>query len=146
LARVRRGAEPAATRRARRIGAGIAAHAGRRHEPRSHPVCRANRIHTANPQLARRVAGLLTHHQLPPSLLTLEVTESGFIEDPVSALAMLDALAKLRVLISIDDFGTGDSSLSHLASMPADEVKIDRSLCRCLTNCAHLRRQFWLAA
>jgi diguanylate cyclase (GGDEF)-like protein len=81
----------------------------------------------ADPQLARRVAGLLTRHQLPPSLLTLEVTESGFIEDPVSALAMLDALAKLRVLISIDDFGTGYSSLSHLARMPADEVKIDRS-------------------
>ena len=81
----------------------------------------------ADPQLARRVAGLLTRHQLSPSLLTLEVTESGFIEDPVSALAMLDALAKLRVSISIDDFGTGYSSLSHLARMPADEVKIDRS-------------------
>ena len=81
----------------------------------------------ADTQLARRVAGLLTRHQLPPSLLTLEVTESGFIEDPVSALAMLDALAQLRVLISIDDFGTGYSSLSHLARMPADEVKIDRS-------------------
>jgi diguanylate cyclase (GGDEF)-like protein len=81
----------------------------------------------ADPQLARRVAGLLTRHQLSPSLLTLEVTESGFIEDPVSALAMLDALAKLRISISIDDFGTGYSSLSHLARMPADEVKIDRS-------------------
>ena len=81
----------------------------------------------ADAQLDRRVAALLTRHQLPPSLLTLEVTESGFIEDPVSALAMLDALAKLRVLISIDDFGTGYSSLSHLARMPADEVKIDRS-------------------
>jgi EAL domain-containing protein (putative c-di-GMP-specific phosphodiesterase class I) len=81
----------------------------------------------ADPQLARRVAGLLTRHQLPPSLLTLEVTESGFIEDPASALAVLEALAKLRVLISIDDFGTGYSSLSHLARMPADEVKIDRS-------------------
>jgi diguanylate cyclase (GGDEF)-like protein len=81
----------------------------------------------ADPQLDRRVAGLLTRHQLPPSLLTLEVTESGFIDDPVSALAMLDALAKLHVVISIDDFGTGYSSLSHLARMPADEVKIDRS-------------------
>jgi len=81
----------------------------------------------ADPQLDRRVAALLTRHQLPPSLLTLEVTESGFIEDPVSALAMLDALAQLRIMISIDDFGTGYSSLSHLARMPADEVKIDRS-------------------
>ena len=80
-----------------------------------------------DPQLARRVGALLTRHQLPPSLLTLEVTESGFIDDPVSALAVLDALAALRVAISIDDFGTGYSSLSQLARMPADEVKIDRS-------------------
>ncbi len=74
-----------------------------------------------------RVAGLLTRHQLPPSLLTLELTESGFIEDPNQALRMLDALAALGVNLSIDDFGTGYSSLSHLARMPANEVKIDRS-------------------
>ncbi len=74
-----------------------------------------------------RVAGLLTRHQLPPSLLTLELTESGFIEDPNQALGMLDALAALGVNLSIDDFGTGYSSLSHLARMPANEVKIDRS-------------------
>jgi diguanylate cyclase (GGDEF)-like protein len=74
-----------------------------------------------------RVAGLLTRHQLPPSLLTLELTESGFIEDPNQALGMLDALAALGINLSIDDFGTGYSSLSHLARMPANEVKIDRS-------------------
>jgi EAL domain-containing protein (putative c-di-GMP-specific phosphodiesterase class I) len=74
-----------------------------------------------------RVAGLLTRHQLPPSLLTLELTESGFIEDPNQALSMLDALAALGVNLSIDDFGTGYSSLSHLARMPANEVKIDQS-------------------
>jgi diguanylate cyclase (GGDEF)-like protein len=81
----------------------------------------------ADPRLDARVAGLLTRHQLPPSLLTLEITESGFIEDPDQALHTLNALAALGVNISIDDFGTGYSSLSHLARMPADEVKIDRS-------------------
>jgi diguanylate cyclase (GGDEF)-like protein len=74
-----------------------------------------------------RVAALLSRHQLPPSLLTLELTESGFIEDPARALKMLDALAALGVNLSIDDFGTGYSSLSHLARMPVHEVKIDRS-------------------
>ena len=74
-----------------------------------------------------RVASLLTRHQLPPALLTLELTESGFIEDPARALQMLDALAALGVSLSIDDFGTGYSSLSHLARMPVHEVKIDRS-------------------
>jgi diguanylate cyclase (GGDEF)-like protein len=74
-----------------------------------------------------RVASALSRHRLPPSLLTLEVTESGFFEDPARALQMLDALAALGVILSIDDFGTGYSSLSHLARMPVHEVKIDRS-------------------
>ncbi len=78
-------------------------------------------------RLDSRIAGLLTRHQLPPCLLTLELTESGFIEDPNRALGMLDALAALGVKLSIDDFGTGYSSLSHLARMPVHEVKIDRS-------------------
>jgi diguanylate cyclase (GGDEF)-like protein len=74
-----------------------------------------------------RIAGLLNRHQLPPSLLTLELTESGFIEDPERALRVLDSLASLGVILSIDDFGTGYSSLSHLARMPVHELKIDRS-------------------
>ncbi len=78
-------------------------------------------------RLDSRVASLLTRHQLPPVLLTLELTESGFIEDPTQALRMLDAIAALGVTLSIDDFGTGYSSLSHLARMPVHEVKIDRS-------------------
>ena len=78
-------------------------------------------------RLDSRVASLLTRHQLPPALLTLELTESGFIEDPTCALRMLNALAALGVCLSIDDFGTGYSSLSHLARMPVHEVKIDRS-------------------
>jgi diguanylate cyclase (GGDEF)-like protein len=78
-------------------------------------------------KLDARVATLLMRHRLPPALLTLEVTESGFIEDPTRALRMLDAVAALGVTLSIDDFGTGYSSLSHLARMPVNELKIDRS-------------------
>jgi diguanylate cyclase (GGDEF)-like protein len=74
-----------------------------------------------------RVANALARHRFPASLLTLEVTESGFIDDPARAIAMLDALANLGLHLSIDDFGTGYSSLSHLARMPVHEVKIDRS-------------------
>ena len=77
--------------------------------------------------LDQRIAAALTKHELPPELLTLEVTESGFIDDPVRALKMLEALSSLGVRLSIDDFGTGYSSLSYLARMPVDEVKIDRS-------------------
>jgi diguanylate cyclase (GGDEF)-like protein len=81
----------------------------------------------ADLRLDSRIASLLTRHQLPPQLLTVELTESGFIEDPTRALRMLDAISALGVCLSIDDFGTGYSSLSHLARMPVDEVKIDRS-------------------
>ena len=81
-----------------------------------------------------RVASLLSRHQLPPSLLTLELTETGFIEDPARALLMLNALAALGVSLSIDDFGTGYSSLSHLARMPVDEMKIDRSFIQSLES------------
>jgi diguanylate cyclase (GGDEF)-like protein len=78
-------------------------------------------------RLDSRIACLLTRHQLPPQLLTVELTESGFIEDFTRALRMLDAISALGVSLSIDDFGTGYSSLSHLARMPVHEVKIDRS-------------------
>jgi diguanylate cyclase (GGDEF)-like protein len=81
----------------------------------------------ADVHLDARVARMLTRHECPPSILTLEVTESGFIDDPASAMRMLEALATLGVNISIDDFGTGYSSLSQLARMPATELKIDRS-------------------
>jgi len=81
----------------------------------------------ADPRLDTRVAGLLTRHQLPPSLLTLELTETSFIEDPERALRVLESLAALGVHLSIDDFGTGYSSLSLLARMPVHELKIDRS-------------------
>jgi diguanylate cyclase (GGDEF)-like protein len=81
----------------------------------------------ADVQLDLRVATALKLHGLPAQLLTLEITESGFIDNPARALQMLDSLAALGVVLSIDDFGTGYSSLSHLARMPVNEVKIDRS-------------------
>jgi diguanylate cyclase (GGDEF)-like protein len=81
----------------------------------------------ADPILDQRVAAVLARYELPPGLMTLEVTESGFIENPERALLMLETLANLGVRLSIDDFGTGYSSLSYLARMPVNEVKIDRS-------------------
>jgi diguanylate cyclase (GGDEF)-like protein len=81
----------------------------------------------ADPTLDQRIAAALVQHELPPALLTLEVTESGFIDDPEGALRVLQSLSLLRVRLSIDDFGTGYSSLSYLTRMPVDEIKIDRS-------------------
>lgn len=78
-------------------------------------------------RLDSRLAGLLTKHGLPPSLLTLELTESSFIDDADRALRVLTAVSALGVSLSIDDFGTGYSSLSLLGRMPVQEMKIDRS-------------------
>jgi diguanylate cyclase len=84
-------------------------------------------VDLANPLLDQLVADCLSASALPPGLLTLEVTESGFIERPEEALAMLQCLAALGTKLSIDDFGTGYSSLRYLATMPVDEIKIDKS-------------------
>ena len=59
--------------------------------------------------------------------MTLEVTESAAMADPDSAAAALQGWRKLGVGVSIDDYGTGQSSLSYLQKMPATELKIDRS-------------------
>jgi diguanylate cyclase (GGDEF)-like protein len=81
----------------------------------------------ADPGLPDHVCRALAESGLAPELLTLELTESGFIADAERALLRLEALRVLGVGLSIDDFGTGYSSLSYLARMPVDELKIDRS-------------------
>jgi EAL domain-containing protein (putative c-di-GMP-specific phosphodiesterase class I) len=60
-------------------------------------------------------------------LLCLEITESGFMEDPANAQKVLDRLSELGVRLSIDDYGTGYSSLSYIMRLPVQELKIDRS-------------------
>jgi diguanylate cyclase (GGDEF)-like protein len=80
-----------------------------------------------DPDLPDDVALLLARHDVPPTSLALEVTEDGLLADPEGAAATLNAIARLGVRISLDDFGTGWSSLAHLRRLPVDELKIDRS-------------------
>ncbi|MEU8658787.1 putative bifunctional diguanylate cyclase/phosphodiesterase, partial [Actinoplanes philippinensis] len=63
---------------------------------------------------------------LPPELLRLELTETGIMADSGTAVAMLRRISSSGVTVSIDDFGTGLSSLLQLRDVPADELKIDR--------------------
>jgi diguanylate cyclase (GGDEF)-like protein len=73
------------------------------------------------------VRELLGRHGLPPSALTLEVTESLMLHDPQRAGEVLADLADLGVNLALDDFGTGYSSLEHLKRLPVNELKIDKS-------------------
>ena len=74
-------------------------------------------------QIARAAA----RHDLPPSALILEVTESLMLHDPQRAGEVLADLADLGVGLALDDFGTGYSSLEHLKRLPVNELKIDKS-------------------
>ncbi|MEJ0084443.1 MAG: EAL domain-containing protein [Pseudomonadota bacterium] len=80
-----------------------------------------------NRDLPEHVAALLAEHDVTPGLLCLEITESGFMEDPAHAQKVLDRLAELGVKLSIDDYGTGYSSLSYIMKLPVQELKIDQS-------------------
>jgi diguanylate cyclase (GGDEF)-like protein len=78
-------------------------------------------------QLPDDVAALLAKHKLAPSRLILEITENVVMADPARTLAILERLRSLGVGLSLDDFGTGHSSLAYLRQLEVDELKIDRS-------------------
>ncbi len=73
------------------------------------------------------VARVLAETGLPPDALTLEVTESVLMRDPLHAINYLGPLKALGVRLAIDDFGTGYSSLAALQHFPADQLKIDKA-------------------
>ena len=73
------------------------------------------------------VAGALRAHDMPAALLCLEITESGLMEDPRSAQSTLRKLRDLGISTSIDDYGTGYSSLAYIKQLAVNELKIDRT-------------------
>jgi diguanylate cyclase (GGDEF)-like protein len=77
--------------------------------------------------LPRDIEGMLSMHGLPPEALRLEITESMIMSDPDRALANLGRLNDLGIRLSVDDFGTGHSSLANLKRLPIHQLKIDRS-------------------
>jgi diguanylate cyclase (GGDEF)-like protein len=78
-------------------------------------------------ELASDVAALLYEHQLPASALILEITETVLMTDSTRAKTVVDALHALGVGLSVDDYGTGYSSLAYLQDLAIDELKLDRS-------------------
>lgn len=80
-----------------------------------------------DPRLPKAVSEQLSRHDFPAGELVLEITESTVMRDLQSALRTMHALRGMGIHLSIDDFGTGHSSLAQLRGLPVDEIKIDKS-------------------
>jgi EAL domain-containing protein (putative c-di-GMP-specific phosphodiesterase class I) len=80
----------------------------------------------ADETLVDAVQQRLRKHRLRAAALTLEITENGIMDNPTNSLLTLASLHSLGVKLSVDDFGTGHSSLARLAELPIHEVKIDK--------------------
>jgi len=72
------------------------------------------------------IGKILSEYDVPPSSITLEITEDVFIEDLSIIRGIIAEVKALGFSVSLDDFGKGFSSLSYLSSLPLDEVKIDK--------------------
>ena len=84
--------------------------------------------------LSQTVITILEETGLPASNLELELTESSIMEDAEFAAGVLSRLKSMGIKISIDDFGTGFSSLSSLKKLPIDALKVDRTFVRDVTS------------
>jgi EAL domain-containing protein (putative c-di-GMP-specific phosphodiesterase class I) len=83
-----------------------------------------------------RIREVFQRHQIDPSLITFEITESVAMEDTQATMHAFERLASAGVILSIDDFGTGYSSLSYLRKLCARQLKIDRSFIQDLNGSA----------
>ena len=82
---------------------------------------------------AQRLEKLFAETGADPGLVTLELTESVFIDNLEDAITKMGKLRRLGIRFSLDDFGTGYSSLAYLRRLPLDEIKIDRTFVRDIT-------------
>lgn len=85
-----------------------------------------SRMHIHDPRLREKLLDLVRRYDLPPRLLELELTESAFLENESGLFKSMTDLQSFGFQFSMDDFGSGYSSLNMLKSMPVDFLKIDR--------------------
>jgi diguanylate cyclase (GGDEF)-like protein len=84
-------------------------------------------IQVARDDISTMVESALKSSGLTGARLSLELTESSIVQDPVRAMRVFDALKSLDASLAMDDFGTGYSSLAYLQRLPIDVLKIDKS-------------------
>jgi diguanylate cyclase (GGDEF)-like protein len=80
-----------------------------------------------NPEFFDIVEAALQRHGLPPDAISMEVTESVVVVNPEAAIAVLDRFQQTGIRLSVDDYGTGFSSLAQLSRLPVNELKIDKA-------------------
>jgi len=88
----------------------------------------------AIPDFVGNIADVLKKHQVAPSRLKLELTESVMLENMAATVEKMHSLKALGVGLAIDDFGIGYSSLSYLKQLPLDQLKIDQSFVQGITK------------
>nr|WP_245405635.1 bifunctional diguanylate cyclase/phosphodiesterase [Sphingobium sp. Sx8-8] len=93
----------------------------------------------AQPGFMPQFLNLVDMSGFPRARLTVEITESGLIEDVANATALLTALRAEGLAVAVDDFGTGYSSLAYLKSLPLDYLKIDSGLAQDIAGTARDR-------
>jgi diguanylate cyclase (GGDEF)-like protein len=81
----------------------------------------------SDPSFADRLLDIVADSGVDPRRLTVEITETALLDDPDAARVSLVAMHEAGISVSIDDFGQGQTSLAYLASLPIDELKIDRA-------------------
>ena len=86
------------------------------------------------PDFATQVQAITQYHGINPKLLKLELTEGMLLENIEDAVATMNALKEIGIQISLDDFGTGYSSIQYLKRLPFDQIKIDQSFVRDITD------------
>jgi diguanylate cyclase (GGDEF)-like protein len=90
----------------------------------------------SDPNLPSDVSDLLKRYGVEPNMLTLEITESAVVTGQPVVADVLAALRGLGVQLAVDDFGSGFSSLTFLARVPVDEVKVDSTFVAAMTESA----------
>ena len=83
-----------------------------------------------DPELLSTLSELLERKGVNPAQLIFEITETAAVSDLIAARSLMDSIRKLGCSFSLDDFGSGFSSLRYLNQLPADYVKIDGSFIR----------------
>lgn len=86
-----------------------------------------SRIHMDDPLYVDKLFDLIQKYDIPPNLIELELTESMFFADSVKLISIMKKMRKIGFLISMDDFGSGYSSLNLLKEIPVDVLKLDKA-------------------